>query len=124
MYFNIPLIVFATILSYVANLVLIIYMPGPGLENLEIGTFIGQPSTLILALDVLLLQSCKVKKLLDLILRSEEDANKMRNDISTIFDNSQKAAGEAFSVSEALSESTESISASVEEIASTPMSLP
>lgn len=119
MYFHIPLIIFATILSYGANLILIILMPGPGLEGLPLGIVMGQPATLIIAFTCIVFTVMEGKKMLNLVLQSEKDAKKMKNNIATILDNSQEAAGDASSASEALSESTESISASVEEIATT-----
>lgn len=119
MYFSVPLILFSVCLCYIANLVMVLYMPGPGLEDLPLETFIGQPGTLIVAFAAVAFTVREGKKLMDLIINSEAEANRMKQDMGKVLDNSQKAAVESSSVSEALSDSTESISASIQEIAST-----
>ena len=119
MYFNLPLILFSVITCYVANLILMLVMPGPEFVDISFEAFVGQPGTMIVAFAAVVFTVIEGRKLMDMIINSEKKASKLSDEVSVILDNSRKAASDVSTANEALSESTEHISASIQEIAST-----
>ena len=119
MYYNLSLIIFGGSFSFLLNLFLIFYSPGPGMEDLTITEMIGNPLTFILALGCAVVTAFKGREFIDHIVGAEEESNRLRQKSDELIESSQKAASEVSAISEDLFSSTESISASVEEIAST-----
>lgn len=119
MYSDLPLIISTAGVAYVLNFLLITYIPGRELEGLIFIDYIGQPGALLLAFACIIFATFKGRKFLDLVIKSEEEAIHMKQDMSKILDNSKEAADKASSLSSVLSDSADNISASIQEIAST-----
>lgn len=119
MYYNLPIIIMGGGLCFVLNLILILTLPGPGLENMGLADLVGNPLTLLLALGCAITAVVKGKEFISLILKSEDESKILKQKAEQILDNSQKAATGVSSASEDLFCSAESISSSVQEIAST-----
>ena len=117
MYYNISIMIFGGSLSFILNLFLILYQPGPGLEHIGIADIIGNPLTFILALGCAMVTATRGKNFINHIIMAEEESNATKLRAEELIQGSQKAASGVSSASEVLFSSAESINASVQEIA-------
>ncbi len=118
-YYNMNFTITAAALAFALNLTFLSLMPGPGLEDIELMTMVGNPVTFIMACGAICFTVSRGKSFSDKILEAEEEAMKMKEEMEGLIESARKASSEASSLSESLSMSAQNISSSVEEVAST-----
>lgn len=119
MYYNLPIMIIGGIICFASNLLLILYVPGPGLTGMGLADLVGNPLTFVLVVGCAIVTAVKGYNLINLIISSEEEAKELRLKAENMVQSSQEAAEKVSDASEDLFSSAESINASVQEIAST-----
>ncbi len=119
MYYSLPIICAGGALAFILNLVLILVIPGPGLEESGFRDLVGNPLTLLLAVGCSIIVVRNGRSFLNVIIASEKRAGELKLRSDEILASAKQASEGVSDASENLFASTESINASVEEIAST-----
>lgn len=119
LYFNPGLTISVGVLSFLFNLIFIHYIPGTGLEQVELIDKAGNPAAFLLVTGIVVFTVFQGRRFVDIIIDAEQESNIVRIQLKDVLDSSKKVASQSLTVSENLFSSSGHIGASVQEITST-----
>lgn len=119
LYFNPFLTILVGVLSFICNIIFLYFFPGTSLEHIEIFDMAGNPAAFILVTAIILFTVLQGKYFVNMIISSQEESQKNKEQLEEIIRNSQEVASRSMLMSEKLFNSAEYLSTSIQEITAT-----